>query len=326
MITAPDILPHAGTLTNALADAEEFASYALSEGTRDAYRRAYAVYRDRCEALRATPLPCPVQDLLAVLGSLAKDGRSASRLGVILAAVGLAHRLADQPDPTTHQRIKLLMRGVRNVRGTAPGKRQPLYALPRPDQTKSDLECVLEKVPELTLVGKRDRALLLIGFAAALRRSELCGLTVKDIEQVERGMLVTIRRSKGDQGGTGQTVAIPHGTKGRCPVTALQAWLTAARITEGGLFRSIDRHGHVGESLSPQTVALIVKRRLRIAGLDPAAYSAHSLRSGFLTSAADNGASVWELMGVSRHKDVKTLQAYVKRREGFENYPGKGII
>ena len=105
----------------AVADAEEFASYALSEGTRDAYRRAYSVFRDRCEALAVTPLPCPVQDLLAVLGALAKDGRTANRLGVILAAVGLAHRLADLPDPTPHQRVKLLMRGVRNVRGTAPG-------------------------------------------------------------------------------------------------------------------------------------------------------------------------------------------------------------
>ena len=310
----------------ALAAAEEFASFALSEGTRDAYRRAYAVYRDRCETLGATPLPCPVQDLLAVLGSLAKDGRSASRLGVILAAVGLAHRLADQPDPTTHQRVRLLLRGVRNVRGTAPGKRQPLYALPRPDEAKSDFERVLAGIPELTLVGKRDRALLLVGFAAALRRSELCGLTVHDVEHVERGMLLTIRRSKGDQAAAGQTVAIPYGTKGRCPVAALKEWLSAARITEGNLFRAVDRHGHVGESLSPQTVALVVKRRLRIAGLEPAVYSAHSLRSGFLTSAADNGASVWELMGVSRHKDVKTLQAYVKRREGFDNYPGMGII
>ena len=196
----------------------------------------------------------------------------------------MAHRLADLPDPTTHQRIKLLMRGVRNVRGTAPGKRQPLYALPRPDQSKSDLERVLAGIPELTLVGKRDRALLLVGFAAALRRSELCGLTVQDIDPVERGMLVTIRRSNGDQGGTGQTVAIPHGTKGRCPVTALKEWLTAACITEGGLFRSINRHGHIGESLSPQTVALVLKRRLTVVGLDPAVYSAHSLRSGFLTS------------------------------------------
>ncbi|MEI8396326.1 MAG: site-specific integrase [Rhodospirillaceae bacterium] len=325
MNDAPAILSTTA-LADALAAAEEFASYSLSDGTRDAYRRAFSLFRDRCDRLGVPSLPCSVEDLSAVIGAMAKEGRSAARLGVILAAVGMAHRLAEMPDPTTSQKVRLLIKGVRNIRGTASARRQPLYALLRPDQTSSDLERVLAGIPDFTLVGRRDRALLLIGFAAALRRSELCALTVHDVEPTERGIILTIRRSKGDQAARGQMVTLPFGSSPHCPVGALTAWTAAAHITEGRLFRAIDRHGNLGETLSPGAVALILKRRLKFAGLDPSAFSAHSLRSGFLTSAADNGANVWDLMSVSRHKDVRTLQSYVKRREGFEHYPGKGLL
>lgn len=99
----PDILPPAGALTNARADAKEFASYTLAEGTHDAYRRAYAAYRERCDQLGVSPLPCPVKGLVAAIRALAKEGKSASRLGVILAAVGMAHRLHS---PRTLSRLR----------------------------------------------------------------------------------------------------------------------------------------------------------------------------------------------------------------------------
>jgi integrase len=129
------------------------------------------------------------------------------------------------------------------------------------------------------LKALRDRALLLIGFAGAFRRSELVALEVADIEETDTGLRVTIRRSKTDQEGAGTTIAIVRGSIA-CPVAALRAWLTAAGITTGALFRSIRKGGKVGERLSAQSVAEIVKIRAQRVGLDPAAFAGHSLRAG----------------------------------------------
>jgi integrase len=131
--------------------------------------------------------------------------------------------------------------------------------------------------------------LLLVGFAGAFRRSELVALNVEDLEESELGFKVTIRHSKTDQEGAGQTIAIVRGSVA-CPVTALKAWLEAAGITTGPIFRSVRKGGAVGERLAAQSVADIVKR----VGLDPAVFAGHSMRSGFLTSAAKRGASIFK--------------------------------
>jgi integrase len=156
-----------------------------------------------------------------------------------------------------------------------------------------------------SMIGKRDRALLCLGFAGAFRRSELCALDVADLTEVPDGLRVLIRRSKGDQEGQGQEVAIPRGYKLR-PVEAVQTWLAAAEISRGPVFRPVARGGRVGaEALSPCAASLVIKQRLAAIGLDPAAYSGHSLRSGFLTSAAEAGASLFKLTEVGRHKSVR---------------------
>ena len=131
--------------------------------------------------------------------------------------------------------------------------------------------------------GLRDRALLLLGFAGAFRRSELVALDCEDIEECETGMRITIRRSKTDQEGAGQTIAIVRGSIA-CPVAALKAWREAAGITSGPLFRSIRKGGKVGARLTDQSVADIVKTHAERVGLDPALFAGHSFRAGFLTS------------------------------------------
>ena len=144
------------------------------------------------------------------------------------------------------------------------------------------------------MIGRRDRALLCRGFAGALRRNELCALQVADLTEVPDGLRILIRRSKGDQEGQGQEIAIPRGYKLR-PVEAVQTWLAAASISTGPMFRAVGRGGRVScAALADDSAARIVKRyaRRRV-GLDPAPYAGHSLRSGFLTSAAESGASVW---------------------------------
>jgi integrase len=146
-----------------------------------------------------------------------------------------------------------------------------------------------------TLAGCRDRALLALGFAAAFRCSELCALEVADLTEVPDGLRILGRRSKGDQEGQGQEVAISRGYRLR-PVEAVQTWLAAAKISSGPVFRAVARGGRVScEGLADDSAARIVKRYARRVGLDPASYAGHSLRSGFLTSAAEAGASIWKL-------------------------------
>lgn len=164
----------------------------------------------------------------------------------------------------------------------------------------------------------RDRALLLVGFAGALRRSELVGLDVGDIEQVHQGIVLRLRRSKTDQDGQGRKIGIPFGRGRWCPVAALDGWLTASGITEGPIFRSVDGHGHVqGARLSPAAVSSVVRERVAAAGFDPVRYSGHSLRAGFATSAAPAGIASWIIRRQTRHASDQMLARYVRAGELF---------
>lgn len=175
------------------------------------------------------------------------------------------------------------------------------------------------------LKGIRDRALLLLGFAGAFRRSELVALDCEDMEENETGLKITIRHSKTDQEGKGATIAVVRGSIA-CPVEALKAWRDAAGITTGPVFRSIRKGGKVGGRLSAQSVADIVKAQAENVGLDPALFSGHSLRAGFLTSAAARGASIFKMMDQSRHRSVDTLRGYVRDAEIFKDHAGTGLL
>ena len=156
--------------------------------------------------------------------------------------------------------------------------------------------------------------------AGAFRRSELVSLDVSDLQERADGMLVTLRRSKTDQEGHGYTKAIPFGSDAEsCPVLALRAWISAAGITDGPVFRPVDRHGNVAASrLSGKAVALVVKRAAERAGLDSSSYAGHSLRAGFVTTAAANGASERAIARQTGHSAGSTvLRAYVRHASAF---------
>lgn len=177
-----------------------------------------------------------------------------------------------------------------------------------------------------TMAGKRDRAMLLLGFAGAFRRSELAALNVEDLTFGANGVDVLIRRSKTDQEGAGKTVAVPHGTH-LLPVQALQAWLAAADITQGPIFRAVSRSGTVGtDAITGHTVANVVKRYAELAGLDVAGFSGHSLRAGIVTSAADRGADLNRIMDVSRHVDPRTVRTYIRRADRYKDHAGAGFL
>ena len=311
----------AASLITLAAEVAATKSYALAEkaeATRRAYRSDFEMFGTWCRARRnIEPLGTSPDTVAAYLAAQASVGVRPSTLTRRLAAITYAHRLAGLPSPAGHEAVRAVMRGIRRTASTAPAQKAPA--------TAERIAAMLQTVPADTLRGKRDRAMLLLGFAGAFRRSELVALEVADLTFEPEGVRVLIRRSKADQEGQGQEIAIPRGIKLR-PVRAVQDWITAAGISRGPVFRSIDRHGKVRGALTAQTVAALVKHYADAAGLDPSAFAAHSLRSGFLTSAAEAGADVLRMMEVSRHKRVETMQGYVRRANMFKGHAGAGFL
>jgi integrase len=168
--------------------------------------------------------------------------------------------------------------------------------------------------------------MLALGFAGAFRRAELVALEVADLVEVADGLRVVIRHCKTDQEGQRAEIAIPRGYRLR-PVEAVQTWLAAAEISTGPVFRAVARGGRVSaEPLSDDSASRIVKGYARLVGLDHAAYSGHSLRSGFLTSAAESGANVFKMAEVSRHRSLDTLRGYVRRVDLFKEHAGAAFL
>ena len=229
-----------------------------------------------------------------------------------LVAIAHAHTIQGLASPTNTALVRATLKGVRRARGRATRQVAALQ--------KSHL---LQMIKGLTgLTGLRDTALLMIGFAGAMRRSELVALDVEDVRLTEEGALIRLRRSKTDQEGRGREIAIPR-VRGRyCPCRVLEAWLKAAEITTGALFRQVNRYGQVSPvRLSPQSVALIIKLRARGAGLDATRFSGHSLRAGFATNAAKQGASTSSIRGQTGHKSDAMLNRYIRNAELFSDNP-----
>ena len=263
------------------------------------------------------PMPAMPEVLAAYLAYEVGQNRRPSTLSRRLAAIQYAHQHAGHEPPTTAECVRATLRGIRRTLGSARNRKAPSTA---------GLARAMARATPDSLVGLRNRAILLLGFAGALRRSELVALNVADIEPADGGLRVNIRRSKTDQEGEGTVIAIAAGSTD-CPAKALLTWLGAAGITEGPVFRPINKAGTVSKvRLTDRSVANIVKLCAGRIGLDARTFSGHSLRSGFLTSAAANGASIFKMMDVSRHKSIDNLRTYVRDAELFKNHAGMGLL
>ncbi len=264
-----------------------------------------------------SPLPAAPELVAAYLAARAQGPAplSMATLARRLVAISAAQRLQGERLDTQHPAIRNTWQGLRRQRGSA--QRQVAPA------TRAVLQTMIASIDAESLSGRRDRALLLIGYAAGLRRSELVALEVADIEQLADGLRLTIRRSKTDQEGAGEPIGIPRSNVATC--AALDAWLTAAAITSGRIFRSVDRHGRLGDGLSDKAVALIVKQRAAAAGFDPARFSGHSLRAGMITSAAAAGAADRDIQRQSRHKSAAVMQRYIRPASVFRNNVAESV-
>ena len=285
--------------------ARDYVQAGRATSTRAAYARDWSAWAEWCRQRGAVALPAEPEAIALYVTELAGE-RHPSTINRRLAAIASVHRDAGiEPPPTAAGPVVRVMRGVRRTVGTAP-RRQVTAAV------TADVRAMVEHLPP-GLIGVRDRALLLVGFAGAFRRSELVALDVEDLAETDDGLVVTVRRSKTDQEGAGRQLGVPYGSQpASCPVRALRTWREASGVDVGAVWRSIDRHGRMGGRLSPAAVALVVKRAAAGAGLDPARYAGHSLRAGLATAAAAAGVSERAIMAQTGHKSLPTVRRYIR--------------
>ena len=288
-----------------------------AENTRRAYASDWRTFTAWCAQGGLEPLPALPAAVALYVAHLAEAGRKASTITRACAAIASAHHAAGLSSPTAHENVRQVMKGARRALGTRPAQKAPVRV--------DDLRAMVGTLGE-TLAGQRDRALLVVGFAGALRRSELVALDVADTTETRDGLMITIRRSKTDQEGAGHEVALPFGSDpATCPVRTLRAWLEASGITSGPVFRSITRHGVIGDRLTDKSVAGIVKRTATRAGLDAARFAGHSLRAGLMTASAEAGKPLDVIMRQSRHRSHAVALGYIRRASAFKENAAAGI-
>lgn len=281
----------------------------LSEATKRAYRADVSAFLAAGGSMPATPA-----EVARYLAGLAEDLCPVT-LQRRAAAIGKAHVAQGFADPVKDEHVRATLRGIRRVHGRPQRQAAPLL--------REDLLTVVDALPE-SLIGVRDRALLLVGFAGGFRRSELVGLDVADVAFVPDGLLITLRRSKTDQEGMGRKVGIPYGRTRACPVKALRAWLDRAEVLTGPLFRSVSKGGQVGSrALTDQNVNLVLRKCAARVGLSCERLSGHSLRAGLVTSAAKLGVSSWKIRQQTGHRSEAMLMRYIRDADIFlENAAG----
>lgn len=302
-------------LAPTLEKARGFVAQSQAANTARAYAADWAHFAAWCRERGLSSLPAPPAAVALYLTDLAEPseaGESPRKVSTIqrrLSGIVFHHRAADHPSPAESREVRAVMRGIRRARGAPPAEKRPA--------TTPVIRAMVEPLAD-DLRGRRDRALLLLGFAAALRRSELVALEIGDAQITHEGIVLTIRRSKTDQEGRGATKGVAYGSNPlTCPVRALQAWLEAAQIADGRLFRSL-RHGRVQpRGLDGRDVARIVKRAAALAGLEPAHFSGHSLRAGLATAAAAAGVSERAIMEQTGHKSLTVMRRYIRKGSLF---------
>lgn len=279
-----------------------FIHSAISDNTRNAYQSDLAQFM-----AWGGSIPSSDQQVAVYLAAHA-EVLSTATLARRIVSIGKAHTAQGLLSPTKSELVKTTLRGIRRTVGTS--QRQVSPAL------KEDVVAMVEHLTGFK--GVRDRALLLIGFAGAFRRSELVAIEVQDIEFVAEGISILIRKSKTDQEGVGRKVGIPYARGAVCPVKVLQAWLALSGISEGKVFRPCNHHRLTSsKGLSAQSIALIVKQLAKKVGLDANKYSGHSLRAGLVTSAAKVGVSSWKIRQQTGHKSDAMLQRYIRDSQIF---------
>ncbi len=302
--------------------AQRYVRKSLSDNTLRAYRAAWRHFRYwvafgelppafskrkeqrehglMCDAI-VLDLPMDAGSIANYVAELAASGAKVKSIEAKVTAIGWAHRAHGELDPTVSEKVRATMDGIRRDVGYNISKKEPVELV--------EIRAMVATLDK-TARGKRNKAILLVGFAGAFRRSELVALNVADVK-INSRLTIKIRKSKTDQEGKGKEKFIPElADKSICPVQALQDWLDIGDIASGPIFRPIDRHGSVkNKAITAQSVALLVKATAKAAGLDWRSVSGHSLRSGFINQALNAGASDSDITDQT-HQTVITMRKY----------------
>jgi len=302
------LIPHSADMESLISQAKTYAEAAKAPATRKAYASDLRDYSQFCARI-GQPVFAPGGEALALyIADLARQGRRTTTIDRRLAAIATEyHARGYRETPVESFLVREVLRGIKRTVGTAVERKSALLT--------ADLERIAEACPE-RLIGLRDRALTLFGFALAGRRATLAAVAVGDLVLTSEGIVVTIRRGKEDQEQQGRQVPVAFGARPEtCPIRALEGWLRAASIKEGPLFRAVDRHGNVSaRPLEPGSIARILKKAARRSGMTDAEVrklGGHSLRAGAATTAAIAGASDREISGITGHRSSE-VKRYIR--------------
>jgi len=233
-----------------------------------------------------------------------------------LVSIGIIHKLKGHYLDTKHPSIIENMMGIKRRKGSIQRGKKPLLI----NYLKAIIN-VIDETKNREIKKLRDRSIILIGFSGGFRRNEIVSLDYEDLDFVEEGLKINIRRSKTDQFGEGFKKALPYFDSSEyCPVVSLKKWIDVSKIKSGALFRRFNKGSKVSENrLTDQTVALLIKEYLGLAGIDNKNYSGHSLRSGFATTAAESGVEERSIMAMTGHKTSEMVRRYIKEANLFKN-------
>ena len=287
-----------------------------------AYDSDWRQFEEWCWTRDLEPMPAMPEAVATYLASLAQAGRADSTIGRHLAAIAWHHRQAGQVAPPHRDPRDVIadtLAGIRREQRARPTRKKSAILA-------ADLARMIAAAEGQNPRAIRDRAVMTLGLAAALRRSELVALQLADLELVREGLKLTIRHSKTDQEGGGQVIAVPSG-KTLKPVQRLKEWLAVRGGGAGQLFYQIDPQGRLtNKPMSDRSIARLIQRYAGVVGLDPESVGGHSLRAGFLTEASRAGATIAKMQEVSRHKKVEVLLGYVRSAELFEDHAGERFL
>ena len=298
---------------------------ARSKNTQLAYEKGWQCFASWCESVNVVPEQAKSDDVVRFLAVMASKNREGGRKPLALNTLRLYRsglndhwRQMGLSSPASTKIVDEVLQGLARIRGDTPRRVKALR--------EYQILAMLRSCGG-GLHGLRDAALLSLGFSAALRRSELCHLQIEDLEHKgNKGMWVHVRQSKTDTQGNGQKVAVIEG-KSIKPIAHVEHWLRVSGINKGYVFQTLLRGGEVsGRALDPGDVARIVKRYTQKIGLDPREYSGHSLRAGFVTSAAVHQARIDKIMEVTRHRNAETVLRYIRDEETFVDHAGASFL
>ena len=287
-----------------------------ANNTVRAYKSDFNDFGIFCAQNGFKSLPSEPKIVSLYLTYLSTKDAKMSTLKRRLVSIGVIHKLKGHYLDTKHPSIIENIMGIKRRKGSIQKSKKPLLI-----KSLKEIINVIDQVNNEEIKKFRDRSIILIGFSGGFRRNEIVSLDYDDLDFVPEGLKINLKRSKTDQFGEGFTKALPYFERSQyCPVVSLKNWIEISKITSGPVFRRFVKGSKLSKNrLTDQTVALLIKRYLNMAGIDSKNYSGHSLRSGFATSAAESGVEERNIMAMTGHKSTEMVRRYIKEANLFKN-------